>query len=360
MREQDDLAEQVVASPSGEFDDILYASYDPFDYWIDIDDCTDGYVDTLSPRASKAISTQLAGLKRKREAGDSTAVKKRRTSEDSRDEDEGLSLGEIPPVTWLSVEEKQRIGSERHPRTKGTKCEPVTILKDWRERFKDSPGFATRSKADEADEAIQGPEIEDYGSVRAAEDEDDASQDGDENGLSVDALKSAILKNLGALDGLPAGLDETTLLEYVTRMMKGDGKADALLGKLTDEIFEEADDSDVEDIQNWASKRKGTVNEQKSAAAGAEKQESASNSNNNSVNGDSEHRKEYTVNGTSSNKVGPAAAAATPVAVAAAATAGSQSHTRKRKTTEKDCSASVKSQGTDREMLQGAKKAKVV
>lgn len=250
---QDDLAEHTVASPPQINAITSDDSYDPFDYWEDIENCTDGYVDSLGPQSSRAATASRTNQKRKSSYTNEIACKERRIQGSGSD----AAISEIPPVSWKSAKEKRPHISESRQVQKSNLGNPITICKDWRERFKDKPGFITAANAEAGDSppGVSATSSDDVGS------QDEHQQQVVEtlgtSNLNVDALKSALTKNLASSDGLPAGLDESTLLEYMMQMVTNGDKTEGLLGQLTDELFEGADDSNVEDIQEWVSRQKG-------------------------------------------------------------------------------------------------------
>ena len=249
---------------------------------------------------------------------------------------------EIPPVSWKSAQEKRQHLSGSRQVQESDLGEPVAIFRNWRERFKDKPGFATVADTEDGDDP-QG--------ASATSSDDDGSQDEhqqqivehlESSGLNVDALKSALAKNLTSSNGLPAGLDESTLLEYVMQMMTNGNKTEGLLGQLTDELFEGADESNVEDIQEWVSKQKGESGGEKVGSSGERAIANPSGPADSHTQPKSNLEQEKSIEAVSVRK------------------GGVNSRTGKRKTTEMDCGASLKPQAKRREIAHTRKDAKVL
>ena len=336
---QDDLAEHSVASPPRIDIDTSYESYDPFDYWEDIETCTDGYVDILGPKSATAAPSLGVTNKRKRSCIEEQARKRIKA--------EGLGFDlpvicEIPPVTWRSSKEKQWGVNVPKKVIEHNFGEPVTIFKDWRERFKDDSGLVTASLGQADGSVSEGSDINSDDDGSQSEHRHQKPERSASNALNIDALKAVITANLASLNGLPAGLDESTLLEYAMQMMTDGGKAEDLLGQLTDELFKDADDSNVEDIQEWVSKRKG-----------ATKPETVGSSDEAMVSEPGQRVGSPRQSESNDNLEKPTGSFLTEKVSAA-------NRARKRKTTDTECGASLKPQAKRREMAHTRKNAKVL
>ena len=332
---QDDLAEHSVASPPRIDIDTGYESYDPFDYWEDIENCTDGYVDSLGSGSAAAPVASGIGSKRKRSCTEEQGRKKLRAE---RAGPGAQAICNVPPVTWRSSKEKRRdINTDRQVSEKDLGA-PIAIFKDWRERFGDASGFVatTNGHADDIISEVSDATSDDDGSPSEHQHKAIHSH------LHVDALKSAIAANLASSDGLPAGLDESTLLEYAMQMMANNGSAEDLLGQLTDEILEDADESNVEDIQEWVLKRKGET-KPKSICSPDEA-------------GNLQTDRHIRV----PRQLKSSGSPVKPTDTTSAKRMSDCNRARKRKTTDTDCGASLKPQAKRREMSHVRKDAKVL
>ena len=251
-------------------------------------------------------------------------------------------ISETLPVSWKSAKEKYQHNGGSRQVQESNLGEPISICKDWRERFKDNPGFITAADTGIGD-GLPGASV--------TSSDGDGSQDKHEqqmiepletSDLNVDALKSAFAKNLAASEGLPAGLDESTLLEYMMQMMTNGDKTEGLLGQLTDELFDGADGSNVDDIQEWVSRQKGEStgeNDEPSGDGTVQKPNWRDDSHKQS---ESNSKQENSIEAVSAGK------------------GGMNNRIGKRKTTERDCGASVKPQAKRREVRHTRKDARVL
>lgn len=123
---QDELAEHAIASPPYYEEDV---SFDPYDYFADLEYNTDGYDD-----APILVDGRREGLKRKRKKADNDASP-RRQKEDKRG---NPKLSHDATVLWRK---REKVDDGKPPCNLAIQDpEIVALLQDWRERFRNNPG----------------------------------------------------------------------------------------------------------------------------------------------------------------------------------------------------------------------------
>lgn len=259
MTPQDELAEGQIASPgyTGTNHELSMESYDfdLYEYWDDVEYGDDAYWE-YGLTDKKAEN----GQKRKRVAkAESTPSKRRKTA---KVEQEDEKVREPSPMVFMSREERNRRFLADPPILKGKKT--VSLLPDWRRRFKDADGVVVAKKMPAAMRNAAEAQDEDTpprkGHVHLAENgdgdgddeeegdwEDDEEEAEEEGGIALDPemLQTILREKLGAA-GL-GGADEGGFMQAIQQMMSGQGGEDAtgdlanaLLGKLTSQGGDEA------------------------------------------------------------------------------------------------------------------------
>ena len=264
MTLQDELAEGQIASPgyTGTNHELSMESYDfdLYEYWDDVEYGDDAYWEYGLPD-----KTAENGQKRKRVAkAEATPSKRRKTAEVEQEDEKHRDLS---PMVFMSREERNRRFLADPPILKGKKT--VSLLPDWRRRFRDADGVVVAKKMPAAMRNAAEAQDEDTpprkGHVHLAEngddddddDDDDDEEEGDweddeeeqeaEGGIALDPemLQTILREKLGAA-GL-GGADEGGFMQAIQQMMSGQGDEDAtgdlanaLLGKLTSQGGDEA------------------------------------------------------------------------------------------------------------------------
>lgn len=170
------------------------------------------------PRKKQSATESSTGtLKRKRKAAEDTPSKKRRMKDGTaKAAENGTDAPLLSPVAWRPRNPPVGIPVLEKPPP------PFTLLKDWREQFPE-PDSGSES----------GDKESTVGQVQ----------------IDASALQAALRANLSSLTGGAGagelGLDESMLLEHITRMLASDGAtADDIAGSLADALF--ARDGDEE------------------------------------------------------------------------------------------------------------------
>jgi hypothetical protein len=172
----------------------------------------------------------------------------------------------------------------------------VSLLPDWRERYKDKLGFPNVVAATSLEEVIDGEDADaadelydgmDYVPPRTANrngkrplpidmDEgvmmreedlgDDEEQEIEIPDIDPDALKMALKQRLAAAGLKVNGMDEQALLQFAQRMLTVDGDdADDIVGELADDLLgRDEGDEEEEGFVNWVSKQVETAQNVKS------------------------------------------------------------------------------------------------
>lgn len=256
MALQDELAEGQIASPgyTGTNHELSMESYDfdLYEYWDDVEYGDDAYWEYGLPE-KKAEN----GQKRRRVAAAEATPSKRRKTEETIQED--VKNGDLSPMVFMSRAERNRRFLADPPLLKGKNT--VSLLPDWRRRFKDADGVVTAKKMPAAMKNAAEAQDEDTpprkGYVHLTENGEDDEEEGDwedddeegeeEGGIALDPemLQTILREKLGAA-GL-GGADEAGFMQAIQQMMSGQGGEDAtgdlanaLLGKLTSQGGDEA------------------------------------------------------------------------------------------------------------------------
>lgn len=239
LRSQDDLAERAVASPVPPENDDDLLDYDPFDYWEDIEYNDDGFNDAGPRRSRERVEpdAERAGQKRKK-AFTLTSPEKRLKAASGEARPVSGAESPTPTVAWKTHCEEGR------PPTVENFDRSFALLKDWRERYANSPGFKTaKSPNNTPREDVASNDL-----LSPPSDSED-----EEVEMDMDVLKAALRTNLARLGAAPEDIDETTLLEFATRLMQNQDAADDIVGELADNILGAGEDDDSEDavIPDW-------------------------------------------------------------------------------------------------------------
>jgi len=287
---QDDLAEHVVASPIPNDADSDWDDTSRFtSYWDDLDYNGDGYDDYDVRGKSKPSATFRSKLGKRKSKGvkkDSRAKRQRLSSPSPQD---SIHHTNSPILLWMTFKERSTVDNKK---VTDTFDHAVSLLPDWRERYKDKLGFPNVAAATSLEEVVDGEDADatdelydgldyvppprtnrngkrplpadmDEGAVMREEDSDDGKEE--EMGIpeiDPDALKMALKQRLAAAGLKVNGLDEQALLQFAQRMLAvGDsGDADDIVGELADDLLDrDEEDEEEEGLVNWVSKQVETA-----------------------------------------------------------------------------------------------------
>ncbi|KAF2104473.1 hypothetical protein NA57DRAFT_70677 [Rhizodiscina lignyota] len=216
-----DLAEHAIASPVS-FDDVEDYEWDRFAYWNDIEYDSDGYHDVHEGRPGRKKQAIASTPRKRKSKGSAVSPSKKRKLKDGTAHvpENGTDAPLLSPVAWRP----ERVTGTP---TRDTFPNSFALLKNWREQFPDSE---TTSETDE------------HGTTDAPT-------------LEIDplALQAALRANLGSLVGGAGtgdlGLDESMLLEHITRMLSAEGAtADDIAGSLADALLARDDGEEDESM----------------------------------------------------------------------------------------------------------------
>ena len=239
---QDDLAEHAVASPVPYEGDDEWNDQSRYEYWNDIEYDSDGYND-VDGKGKKKPTEQLrvpGTTKRKAPPGPETPSKRRKVHRQERS-------ASIPPVVWRNRDDIKEPEAEI---TSVAELKPVSLLEDWKERFRDAKGFGTAKAPQDAEEdlldhpdaIIEGNEAEEANGVGGMQ-------------LGPEVLKIALRKNLESIGLDGAKINEATLLKLATRMTADMSKADELLGEFVESLLGNEEDEEADQFSQWALKK---------------------------------------------------------------------------------------------------------
>jgi len=184
----------------------------------------------------------------------------------------------------MSFKERSTVGNKK---VTDTFDEAVSLLPDWRERYKDKLGFPNAGAEARLEEVVDDEDgdgadelYEDMDYVRMPransnektplpidmhEEEVVREEDLDGSGeqkmevpdIDPDALKMALRQHLAAAGMKVNGMDEQALLQFTQRMFAGgSGDADDIAGELADDLLGRGEeDEEDEGLLNWVSKQ---------------------------------------------------------------------------------------------------------
>ena len=243
---------------------------------MDIEYGTDEYYD-IHPDHSHKGAENTAGPKRKRVTNDRKSRGKRQKLGEINHGvgfDEPEDTVSISRVLWIPATEVFVL-QDSWQRFRGTK--PYALLPDWKEQFKNEPGFETVSALDSLSDAVVMEGITaDVATECSADrsydeheedidDEDDANKDDDDfqsdnanGGLDIDPeiLMSALSTKISSM-----GLGEAQQGAFVQSMMQmlSEGKGanlEDILGELTTELLNQASEGGEDSgLTNWLSQQ---------------------------------------------------------------------------------------------------------
>ncbi|KAL1799188.1 hypothetical protein ACET3X_003225 [Alternaria dauci] len=270
----DDLAEHAVASPPPATcgDEDMEDDWDRFDYFNDLEYASDGYDDT--PFQALDVKGAKAGSKRKRLVR-SIPAKKRLAKESVSTQTEPAPMAHSP-IVWRSQADR---GTK--PKTLDDNAQPYALFKNWREKLADIPDWAkgsppsspgTRSSQPRKGKAKMAFVTEPASPPYEDDDDDgveDDGMDGEEGGISQEALMAALQRQLATAGGPLSGMDPQQLLEFAMRMATGEDAGDDIAGELVEAMLGGEDNEDdeahqptEEEMRLWlASQRGGTDQE---------------------------------------------------------------------------------------------------
>ncbi|KAL5118730.1 hypothetical protein ACEQ8H_003407 [Pleosporales sp. CAS-2024a] len=267
----DDLAEHAVPSPppTAYGDDDMKEEWDRFDYFNDLDYASDGYDNaSFQPHDVKHPKT---GQKRKRVTKIGRSKRKQRLGAGASAERLNAPLTAHSPVVWRSQ-------SDRAPEPKVlTDATPsYALLKDWRDRLADTPGWTKALPGTEVPDTVSRASYVSLASP-ASEllgheglDNDQGMDDEAEIELSQDALMAALQRQLAAAGGPLSGMDPQQLLEFAMRMATDKNAGDGIAGEMADAMLqgeeEEGHDGAAEEkLLSWVAQQRN-ANKDVSAA----------------------------------------------------------------------------------------------
>ncbi|KAK4969856.1 hypothetical protein LTR66_011642 [Elasticomyces elasticus] len=264
----DDLAEHAIASPPYSPDELeeQFIDYDIYNFWGDLEYGSDEYYDRALTVAAAADATK-SGEKRKR-ADDSDQNMPEKRQKLSRSKGVTAVSAEqenpFPPIVlWQSADERARLDRGNTPVLDATR-EPVTLLKDWQERFKDAKGFSTPPNSAHQTPAWKAfQEASEHGSpptsrrpqlgMPSPPSDGDWEDEGDEDGMDIEPelLKVALREKLASA-GIGAGANQAAFMESIMRMVSDGGAADDVAAELATKLLEgNGEDGPQSELSFW-------------------------------------------------------------------------------------------------------------
>ncbi|KAF2843062.1 hypothetical protein M501DRAFT_985214 [Patellaria atrata CBS 101060] len=244
----DDLAEHAIASPVLTLEDGDGSEYDLFDYFNDVEYLSDsGWNDgcTVRDQDNNTLGP-TSGRKRKISIKQTQYMSGGLINASSQQQFHEEPVSPIPTVRF------RRAGT-RSPKPPTLDTEVVktyTAFKNWREKYACAKGFPIFSGV-EGDLDIDTISTQSDSGISPIE---EVQRNIPSNELGMDDLRSALHRTLANSGVLPKGIDETTLLKFVARMLSGDGNADDIAGQLTDDLLgPKEDDATAVGIGAWIS-----------------------------------------------------------------------------------------------------------
>lgn len=241
----DDLAEHAVASPppTTYADEDAAEDWDRFDYFNDLEYASDGYDDAVfQVQDSNGPKT---GEKRKRHVRPSQSKKRQRVQGDT----EAAALG-MSPIVWRSQ-------ANRGPKPKllDENAQSYTVLQDWRQKLKDTPGWARGCPPQSPTvQAVMEQKViadvvgatEPVSPPSEMDAEDEGAQE-DEMDIDPGALMAALQSHLAEAGGPLSGMDPQQLLDFAMRIAAGKDAGDDIAGEMADAILNQAEEDDEDD-----------------------------------------------------------------------------------------------------------------
>ncbi|KAK4988281.1 hypothetical protein LTR50_004014 [Elasticomyces elasticus] len=264
----DDLAEHAIASPPYSPDELeeQFIDYDIYNFWGDLEYGSDEYYDRALTVAAAADTTK-SGEKRKRadDSGQNMPEKRQKLGRSK-----GVTAvsaeqeNPFPPIVlWQSADERARLDRGNTPVLDATR-EPVTLLKDWQERFKDAKGFSTPPNSAHQTPALKVFQKEsEQGSpltsrrpqlgMPSPPSDGDWEDEGDEDGMDIDPelLKVALREKLASA-GIGAGANQAAFMESIMRMVSDGGAANDVAAELATKLLEgNGEDGPQSELSSW-------------------------------------------------------------------------------------------------------------
>lgn len=274
---QDDLAEHVVASPGpGDVEGTWDETSRFENYWDDLNYNGDGYDDYEVKKRKRekkpdgTAKTTLVGGKRKAAHRQEHPSKRLKTKTGEASTTTTLDL---PSLLWMNFNERSTKYNSSG-KIMADFGEPVSLIPDWRERYKDMDGFpkvgsptkleiVADDDEDAADELYEGDGHPPISHGKRRQKEAEISQDegpheemGDLH-IDSDALKRALKEQLSQMGLKVNGLDEQTLLSFAERLFTGGGEnADDIVGELADDLLGRDEEEETSGgLVDWVSKQ---------------------------------------------------------------------------------------------------------
>ncbi|KAF1840138.1 uncharacterized protein K460DRAFT_371354 [Cucurbitaria berberidis CBS 394.84] len=263
----DDLAEHAVASPppTAYGDEDGLPDWDRFDYFNDLEYASDGY-DNAKFEVHN-VKDAKTGQKRKRSVRNSHSKKTGSTQQANIQAD--TSLLEHSPIVWRAQNDR-----ETKAQLLDDNAQSYAVLKNWREKVKDTPQWARGSppqspsirpsrpgkgKVASAPEPVSPPsDIVGPETVDEEEEEEDM-------GISQDVLMAALQRQLATAGGPLSGMDPQQLLEFAMRMATDKDAGDDIAGEMAEAMLEgdeEEDDADAEEnLLSWVAQQRNANKE---------------------------------------------------------------------------------------------------
>ena len=229
-------------------------------------------------------TTKVPPVGRKRKAAQRQEVPSKRQKTTASQADTTATV-DVPSLLWMDfVERSAKYNSNGKLLTEFG--EPVSLLPDWRERYKNVDGFPNSGSptklevvedgdeeaADELYE-LDGHSPKPHGERRHTEGElaldEGPHEEMDELHIDPEALKRAMKEQLSAMGMKVNGLDEQNLLRIAERMFVGGGEdADDIVGELVDNLLERDEEEDTAGgLVDWVSKQVGAAQSSDEAIA---------------------------------------------------------------------------------------------
>ena len=238
------MAEHAVASPVPYEGDDEWNDQSRYEYWNDIEYDSDGYNDVDGKPKNKAAKQlkPTGAVKRKAPAAPDTPTKRRKLHQ-------GDLSGGISPVAWRPKADAKPLEEFITP---VEELKSVSLLKDWRERFRHAKGLGTPKDQQSVDVEVSAQHsvlLEDE------EDEDEEAESTDGVKLDPEILKIALRKNLESIGLDVAKINEGTLLKLATRMTSNMDRANEILGEFVETLLGSEEPEEADQFSQWALKK---------------------------------------------------------------------------------------------------------
>jgi hypothetical protein len=295
--EADDLAEHAVPSPPPmDYDEEFDMDLWQYDYWMDIDYASDG--DEIRQRRLDSRTTRAKKRKLVEEARGSPSKKRKLLARAKGPTGRAQPIDELATVVMIKHAADQRNEPQDMRVVDIRPLKTQALLKDWRQKFQNTPMWPKKKPAIELEEVQDAPDDDDLdqdeemGDMRTLieaatknvaelgeeewEDEDEEDEADEPMDLDPEALKMAIKQNLAAAGVNVKGMDEETLMRFAMKMFAGEGEGDDLVGEMADQLLGgqrgDATDNETEDTENEESGFAGWVQKQAEEKAAKKEQ----------------------------------------------------------------------------------------